>query len=202
MDVCTPGETFCEGEKLWACTRSGSDAVLRDTCSGGSANNPVGCFAGNCLSGNAACCRREKPACSWNFTHPATTGADYDSDNNLVKPGAMACVGPSACATDSQFQAYVGAYYASELACGATFSSINVTLTRPLPVPGQVFTLPHAQVTSLWLLTPQSERSCSRWTGTLTWHSEVPTWSVSVDATCSEAGKGHIRLVGTLSGDT
>jgi hypothetical protein len=30
--VCEPGKRFCDGEDVWACTRSGTDAILLLTC--------------------------------------------------------------------------------------------------------------------------------------------------------------------------
>jgi hypothetical protein len=43
--------------------------------------------------------------------------------------------------------------------------------------------------------------ACSAWTGSLTVHSDLPTWRVSLDVTCSDPDKPGIRLVGTASGD-
>ncbi len=38
--------------------------------------------------------------------------------------------------------------------------------------------------------------------GSVGLNSEVPAWSVSINATCSETGKSSTRIVGTISGDT
>ena len=54
---------------------------------------------------------------------------------------------------------------------------------------------------TLYLTTSDAASTCYSWTGSITLHTDVPTWRVSVDATYSEAGKGGVRLVGTFSGD-
>ncbi|WP_223759886.1 hypothetical protein [Myxococcus sp. RHSTA-1-4] len=88
----------------------------------------------------------------------------------------------------------------SALYCGSGLTYLTLQMKRPLTSPGQVFTLPDSRV-SLSLDPFQSARSCRAWTGTVTWNSEVPSWSVTFNATCSEAGKSDIRLTGTWSGD-
>jgi hypothetical protein len=198
--VCTPGESFCEGTKLWACTRSGTDAVLTRGCSGGTATNSIGCYATQCLGGATACCRGEKASCRWNFTHPATSKEVFLSTTTLAMAGEGHCQVPSACGTNGDFSTFF-MVMADGSTCGAAFSSVSFGIRRPIPAPNYVYTLPDARVWSLALSAPDAANGCSKWTGTLTWNSDAPSWKLSVDATCSETGKGHIKLVGTYSGE-
>ncbi|WP_426751634.1 collagen-like protein [Myxococcus sp. Y35] len=201
-EICAPGELFCEGANLWACTRSGTDAVLSTKCTGGSAVNPVGCYTTACAPGDAACCRTEKPACQWNMTRPiTTTGSVYGNGvGGSLRSGNYYCYGPTSCASNDVFNVQMGITGGESVTCGAVFSTLVIRVTRPLTTPGQVFTLPNSRV-SLYLYADNNAGECTSWTGSVTWHSEVPDWSVSVNATCSETGKSHIQVVGTFSGD-
>lgn len=202
-EICTPGEFFCEGTRLWACTRSGTDAVLNTKCAGGTTTNPTGCFTTACAPGDAACCRTEKPTCQWTMSRPITsTGAGYENAyGGVVTPESYYCYAPSSCLATDTFTVQMGITGNESITCGAVFSMLVIRVTRPMTTPGQVFTLPNSRV-SLSLYADENGRACSNWTGTVTWHSEVPAWSVSVNATCSETGKSHIQLVGSYSGDT
>ncbi|WP_241759191.1 collagen-like protein [Pyxidicoccus parkwayensis] len=194
--ICTPGESFCEGSSLWACTKSGADAIRTAKCAGGSATNPTGCFSDNCPAGDSACCRPTKPVCKWSFTNPSASGtyyAGYTDGELLCNPTPAPCTD----AATFEVQLYRGG---GAIQCGTGLNHLSLRLTRPLASPGQVFTLPDSRVT-LSLNALQSNRACSKWTGTVTWNSEVPSWSVALDTRCSEAGKTDLRVTGTWSGD-
>lgn len=194
--ICTPGAFFCEDSTLWACTKSGADAVREASCAGGSATNPTGCFTTACVPGDAACCRPTKPVCQWSFTNPASTGTYYAGN----VPGELFCTPPSGCAEDTNFTTVL--FRGAELACSPeVLDYLYVSVDRSQATPGQVFNLPDARVTLL-LNTTKRTGGCSQWTGTVTWNAEIPTWRLTFDTTCSESGKGHIRLTGTWSGDT
>jgi hypothetical protein len=82
----------------------------------------------------------------------------------------------------------------------ASYNSITLQLTRPMRTPGEVISLPDARA-SLYLSGTDAAGTCSSWTGTITWNSEVPSWGVTLNATCSETGKSGVRVVGSFSGD-
>ena len=192
--VCEPGRTFCDGAHLFSCSRSGKDAFSLGTCAGGSANNPVGCFTTECPGGATACCRPEKVRCEWSFTSPAFSGRTYESDKDKDTEGY--CSAPSTCEQRSlEFS------IASPLTTGTcpvlASRSIHVTVGRPLPI-GQIVTLPDSRVS---IHSGSATTACSAWTGTLIVHSDIPSWRVSLDVTCSNPGASDIRLVGSASGD-
>ncbi len=195
--LCTPGESFCEGARLWSCTKTGVDAVLASDCTGGSATNPNSCFNDGCAPGKTACCRPTKPLCRWSFTSPATSGDYYG-----YTQGQAYCVPPSDCAQDSAFNVTLNTNPNATMCNAPEPHNLTLRIERPLGTPGQVISLPNARVTLGFSNVADSSKSCALWTGTLTWHSEVPSWSVTLNATCGESGKGHIQLAGTLSGDT
>lgn len=88
----------------------------------------------------------------------------------------------------------------NDSSCGSS-NYILFSMSRPMKAPGEVISLPSSRVTTLMLNDVDATKRCTQWTGTLTWNSDVPSWSVTLDATCSETGKSGIKLVGTFSGD-
>ena len=42
---------------------------------------------------------------------------------------------------------------------------------------------------------------CYNWTGTMRLDSDLPNWSVTINATCADAGKGSFKVIGTMSGN-
>lgn len=114
--------------------------------------------------------------------------------------GNYSCYAPTSCLSTDDFTVQMGITGNEIVTCGAVFTTLVIRVTRPLTTPGQVFTLPNSRA-SIFLFADDNAGQCSNWTGTVTWHSEVPAWSVSVNATCSETGKGHIQIVGTYSGE-
>ncbi|MFP2959423.1 hypothetical protein ACLEPN_16680 [Myxococcus sp. 1LA] len=136
------------------------------------------------------------------MTHPiSSTGSVYENTvGGSVTSGNSYCYAPTTCLSTELFSVQMGVTGNESVTCGAVFSTLVVRLTRPLTTPGQTFTLPSSRA-SIYLYADRSSGQCSTWTGTVTWHSDVPAWRVSVNATCSETGKGHIQVVGTYSGD-
>jgi len=116
--------------------------------------------------------------------------------------GAQAyCVTPSNCTQDASFGVWLYPNWGSTEVCAApTTSYIYVSVERPMTAPGERISLPNTRV-SLIKHTADATTSCTAWTGTVTWNSEVPSWSITLDATCGETGKSGIRLIGTFSGD-
>lgn len=184
---------FCEGNKLWSCTKTGSDAALIADCVGGSATNPYGCFSDNCAPGSSSCCRQSKATCRWDFSSPATSGTYFS-----YVEGKDACVPPSSCAEFGTFQVTLVSDSSARQCGQSTFSQLNIAIKRPLATPGAAIQLPDSRVSLSFIGTGTT---CGSWTGTVTWNSDVPSYNVSVDATCSESGKGTIRFVGSVSGD-
>ncbi|WP_239470949.1 hypothetical protein [Archangium violaceum] len=170
--------------------------MLVNNCTGASTTNPMGCFSDHCATGSTACCRPTKPTCSWSFTNPALSGSNY----SYAIEGQPYCSATTSCAQDANFTVVLYPNWGSTTCPSSTTNYIYLILKRPMTTPGERITLPDTRAT-LYLGNADSTKSCSAWTGTVTWNSEVPSWSVSLDATCSEAGKSHIRLTGTFNGD-
>jgi len=199
--ICTPGESFCEGATLWACTHSGTDAVRSARCKGGDPSNPVGCHSTGCGEDETACCRTAQPTCRWDVTSPiVSAGVTYSNSFNspVTNTGyGFYCYTQFNCATDDRLVVqWTNPQFAS---CDASVKSASVYIQRPLTTPGQVFTLPNNKV-QVYLTAGDPNQGCSTWTGSVTWDSDLPNWKVRVDATCSATGKSHIKLVGTYSG--
>lgn len=196
--ICTPGEPFCEDNTVWACTKTGTDAILSQRCASGSPTNPTGCFTTGCSINQGACCRPERPVFFWNFTTPAESGS-------LYLPGVITGVGefygsaPSEPCPGSTDNFYVSLTRYRVGACTepSAFENFSIQISRPLTTPDKVYTLPNSNI----IMRHLGSASCSSWTGSVTWHSDTPNWKISINATCSETGKTGIRLVGTLNGE-
>ncbi|NNC07315.1 collagen-like protein [Corallococcus exiguus] len=193
--VCEPGRAFCDGAHLFSCSRSGRDAFSLGACAGGSDNNPVGCFTTDCSGGATACCRPAKATCDWSFTSPAISGQTYVFDEKRDKENY--CVAPSTCDQNS-FTFYIAPPKTTGSCPEMVGRSVHVIIGRPLPLAGQVVTLPDSRVI---IHSGSATIACSAWRGTLIVHSDVPSWRVSIDATCSNPGSSDIRIVGSASGD-
>lgn len=191
---CEPGRTFCDGAHLFSCSRSGKDAFSLGTCAGGSENNPVGCFTTACPGGASACCRPEKVRCDWSFTSPVFSGRTYESDKDKDTEGY--CSAPSTC-EQSRLEFSIASPMTTGTCPVLASRSVHVVVGRPLPV-GQTVTLPNPNV---FISSGSATTACSAWTGTLIVHSDVPTWRVSIDVTCSEPNQRDVRIVGSAGGD-
>jgi hypothetical protein len=111
------------------------------------------------------------------------------------------CVTPTHCTQDANFTVTLYPNWGSTETCaGPTTNFVYVNVKRPMATPGERISLPNTRV-GLMKNTGDATTTCSEWTGTVTWNSEVPSWSITLDATCSEMGKSGIRLVGTFNGD-
>jgi hypothetical protein len=156
----------------------------------------MGCFTDKCPPGSTACCRQTKSPCRWNLTTPALSGEYFN-----YALGQPYCALFSTCAGDPSLDLTFYPSYGSTT-CPATtpFTYASLSLTRPMTASGEVITLPNSRV-RLVLVNSDSTKTCTQWTGTVTWGSDVPSWSVTLNVTCSETGKSGIRLVGTFSGE-
>lgn len=168
--------------------------MLTTQCTGGSTTNPTGCFTDKCPPGSTACCRQAKAPCRWNLTTPALSGEFFTY--LLEQPY---CVVSSTCATDSTFSVTFYPRINGTACSPDVFTYALVSLKRPMTA-GELISLPNSRV-SLSVYSPDSTKSCSQWTGTVSWGSDVPSWSITLNLTCSETGKSGIQLVGTFSGD-
>lgn len=195
--LCTPAAMFCEGNRLWTCTRSGLDAIGGADCAAaGSTNNPRICATTGCLPppySNGACCRPSKKLCAWSITAPEVLSGDQYDTNPLADQ--QCTVSGGACAGDP-----LAVYFTRKVSvCPAVNYYVTLQLKRPFTA-AQAVTLPSTNVT-LYLTHTDPTKGCTAWTGIVTPVSDVPSYSVSIDATCSETGKSAIRVTGTFSGD-
>lgn len=195
--ACTPSESFCEGSRIWSCTYSGKDAVFGTDCATqGTANNPGTCLTMNCSAGAKACCGRQKLLWKGNFTQPSLVGASYGG--SYETGGLYLSIGKS-CGSGSSQVLVSAAIGRPTTACGssnllqiaAIFDRTKITaIGANLPFPTDGMNL-YATI---------GDVTCSTWTGTMKIDSDLPNWSVTINATCSEAGKGSVKVVGTMSG--
>jgi hypothetical protein len=179
------------------CTLSGADAVLGVNCtSSGTATNPSSCVTTGCPNGETACCRRQRPVWEWNLTDPiAFTGQSYvvyyDPQGTYISTG-------KSCSNNGLILYY--AYLTRGLSgCPRNDLSVNVVFVdRNVVTAGASITMPSPAVS---LTVNNAGVTCSAWTGTVRLVSDLPTWSISYNVQCSEAGKTGLRVVGIVSGN-
>lgn len=193
---CTPAEAFCDSNKVWTCTYTGKDAIFGTDCaSQGSATNPSTCGTSGCPGGAKACCQRTMPLWKWNFSQPPLVGeaylANYDPGNTMMSVG-KACVG-------SGFGLYYVSLTRPVVACAMNTLTMSLSIDRKkLPNVGVSYPFP---TDGLYLQASVGDATCSSWTGTMRLDSDLPNWSVTINATCSEAGKGAFKIVGSMGGN-
>jgi hypothetical protein len=93
-------------------------------------------------------------------------------------------------------------WVASTQSCPSLDYYFTISIDRAQGSAGTLFALPTASAVrvSYSAHTPDSVY-CSSWTGTVNWIADVPSWKLSADLTCSEAGKSAIRITGSFQGD-
>jgi hypothetical protein len=205
--TCQPGARFCDGTGVWECSRVGLDAVLVNDCGPGnynsSANNPFECSTTHCAPYDyGACCNSRKAVCTWNLTSPlSSTGSSYA--NSSVTPRCYSSAG-SVCAGTGQFYMYWSDQDSS--VCQPSSRTIYLYLNRATLPAGfpKVITLPNAGV-NLYHYgytngASDGTKTCSAWTGTVTWTSDAPTWSATINATCNPTTIA-VAVQGTFNGD-
>ena len=194
---CTPAESFCDGNKVWTCTYSGKDAFVGVDCATqGSATNPGSCATSGCPAGAKACCRPQLPIGKWNFSQPALVGETYSASagiDGISLSTTKICVGRSG------FGLYMATLQRSAGACALASTLIHLRLERDkLPDVGVTYSFPTIGV---YLVAVAGDVTCNNWTGTVRLDSDLPTWSVTINATCADAGKGSFKVIGTMSGN-
>lgn len=194
---CTPAESFCSGNKVWTCTYTGKDATgALDCATQGSATNPSSCSTSGCPSGAKACCRPQLPIGKWSFSQPALVGETYSASasvDGISLSTTKACVGRSG------FGLYMATLQRSSGACALASTLISLRLDRErLPDVGATYSFP---TIGMYLIATAGDVTCNNWTGTMRLDSDLPTWSVTINATCADAGKGSFKVIGTMSGN-
>lgn len=191
--TCTPGQSFCvTSSQIATCTLSGADAVLGTSCATqGSATNPSTCVTTGCPAGQAACCRRQKPLWAWNFTQPAVSGMAYVANYEAVSlTFGKVCVGSGLGLGSAGFTRNI-----TSCPSDAVFIIVGFG-NRSTVNPGSTITLPAAGVS---LSATVGSVSCSQWSGTVRLDSDLPDWSVTINATCTTPNV-TLAIAGTLSG--
>lgn len=202
---CTPAQSFCEGNRLWTCTKSGADATGGQDCTGQStANNPYICSTTNCpyYFNTGACCRPTKATCNWNITGPTNlTGMLFGTfgPTQGYSCSTPTAIPPSCTPTVGTFYVNISSVHAS--ACPPANDGIYVNIDRTKATVGQTITLPATGVNVFYTTANDTTKSCSAWTGTVTWNSDVPSYKVTLSLTCSEQGKTGVSVSGTIQGD-
>lgn len=175
---CTPGALFCDGGKLWSCTRSGADAVVSADCAlAGSSNNPGVCSTAGCPAGQAACCTRSKATCAADLL----VGGVAATSPSCVQPEP-----PTGACSETAFTARILSSAADT--CGQRW----LTVSSRRPMPSSVVTMPVDGVSV-------DGFGCSDWTGSIAL-TDAPNWRVEMNLTCSFGLKAGLTLVGSVSG--
>jgi len=175
---CTANANFCDGSTLYRCTKSGADATLIQDCTGGSANNPMSCTVAGCVLA--------KPTCSYALSAPSLSGSGPE------------CFPPLDC-TDSDL---IAELVLNSTVCPGVNSQVTITLHRASISPGQTVTLPSAGASlQFYQSSNGTTTTCFSWTGSVTWDRDVPSWKTTINATCSEPGKGSVKVIGYFQGD-
>jgi hypothetical protein len=186
--ICRPGEQFCSGNHLWSCTLSGHDATHVEECgAGGTGTNPATCATSGCPSGRRACCKRESEPCEYAVTSPLGV--------------AGTCFPPQATLNPScgSFSFSVVRSPAPALnVCSSDIFQVIAVIDRTKHAVGTSFSLGPGDALIYSATTMGVSASCSSWTGNVQWLSDVPSWRVDVDLTCTNTGSIH--LVGTFHG--
>lgn len=168
---CVPGSWFCEGSRLWQCTRSGSDAIGGTRC-------PAGCVTTGCPEGQSACCA---PACTTNLTVGGWPVELTSCFPPSIPDASITC--------NPTFVAVVYFPKPSVFACGGD-SYLLLQAHRPVPT-GSL------NLADAGILLGLGGFNCGKWTGAVS-IVEPPAWSVTLNATCSGAGDGGVTVVGSF----
>lgn len=209
--MCEPGRTFCDGAKIWSCTKSGTDAVLAMDCaadigpaSGNTTTNPYSCLTSSCPSDGSygshpgpACCRRTKYICVASFE------SDPSLDFSTYGPFGSSCGlgNGSGC-----FQTGVPVFFVKRTV-GAGQIQVSLWLFPDKIKMGQVATL--ADLSSLPMECSGTQsvsvtaggQTCTNWAGSVTWTSANPSFQVALDLSCQDADRSSMKLKGTFKGD-
>lgn len=209
MFSCDPGKTFCDGAKIWSCTKSGTDAVLTKDCATDlgdkSVVNPLSCFTSSCtpsgigINGGPACCRKTKYVCVASFdTDPSldfsTYGGDPHGDGCLVGGGA-GC-----------YQTGVPVFGVNRT-LGTTHVQVSLWFFSDKIKVGQVVSLadlsalPMACNGMQQVSVAAGGQTCTNWSGKVTWTADNPSFEVSLDLACQDMDKSGMKLKGTFKGD-
>ena len=175
------------------CTLSGADAVLGTDCTtAGSPTNAATCVTTGCPAGQAACCRRTKQLYKWNFSQPALVGEVYvaGSDPNVSVGIGKGCAGSA-----------IGLAYAilsrTLSVCPSNATTIYPIFDRAVIGAGATLTLP---ATGFTLIYNSAAAQCTAWSGTARLDSDVPDWSITLNATCTSGALTGTQVVGSMSG--
>jgi hypothetical protein len=199
--TCNPGAQYCDANRLWSCTRSGADATLYQDCNtafGGSANNPFTCATTHCpyYTTTGVCCRPTKATCTWSLGGSVSlSGTVYPAGYEQLGTYCAPPTAPPANCASGDFSVQMFQPHAA--ACPPADDRVSLTIKRGTLTPGTSITLPNAGVS---LIEYVSGKSCSSWTGAITWDADVPHWKVTFNATCSETSN-TTTLTGTMSGE-
>ncbi len=202
---CMPGmsaKTFCQGSELWQCTASGGDATLVKVCLlDSAATNPFNCFADHCGPGQKpgegpACCRTSKPICVAQVdSNPALSFTEYFSGYYEV---AWCGIGSAAGGSCHDMDVPVFILQNSDRSL-----QVNAVLRPSRIMPGQTVDWIALDMgcNSSYAVLMAGGRQCDKWSGSITWKSGLPSFSVSLDLQCTQSGLTDMTLKGTFSGD-
>jgi hypothetical protein len=207
--ACTPFSTWCDGNMLMNCTRSGMDATGFDCTKLSSTMLTYACVdqCPNSSPTYGPCCSYTttgstgstggttgspaKPTCVAAITAPTAVSGDNTTFTNGVScsaPSAPDCPGLGYGAADFHNEPKTcppSGWYMS-----IDWDRAKVKLNVPT-TPGNGFNIDYTDVGN-------DNNDCDTWSGSATLVSDTPTWKVTFDVTCTSGPSVH--LAGTLSG--
>lgn len=211
MISCEPGRSFCDGAKIWACTKSGTDALLTMDCAtdlgpanGNTATNPYSCFTSGCPESGygsrpgPACCRKMKYLCVASFaSSPGLGFSTYWSPND----GRCGIGNGAGC-----YQTNVPVLTVQRK-IGNEQVDISLWFFPDKIMPGQTVSLsalsalPTACDGMQDVRLTSGGKTCGHWSGSVIWTSPNPSFKVSLDLACTDMDKAEMKLQGTFQGD-
>jgi hypothetical protein len=165
-----------------------------------SPTNPYVCTTVGCEStDHGACCRPSMPLCTWTLA-----GTFTSTGTTTFPPATESCQGPYGQQTPAPGCPNI--FYAQvtvndSAMCPPQFHILSVYLDRASVSAGQTVTLPNAAIKLQLNDIEPGTKSCQAWTGSLTFDSDVPSWKVSFNVTCSENNKTDVTLSGSIQGN-
>jgi hypothetical protein len=209
--ACTQGKSFCIANQIWQCTLSGSDATLKQTCDPtpvvATSNNSYTCFE-DCSSkgiNTSPCCTWTKPRCRATFTSdPTLDFTSYVSLINLTSSGNVCEFDMKTCNKGDAGSELIPTFGVFGVPTLGSSVSLGLALDPAKISPGQTKNLsdlasPCANENQVSV--SQGGTSCTHLTGTVTWTSGPPSFSISFNLTCTETGKSGVTFVASFTGE-
>jgi hypothetical protein len=190
------------------CSKAGTDASRWSDCqdlgpnAGNTVTNPFSCFTKTCpgtpASWGTICCRHTKPICVASVSsNPAFNLSLYFSEDDR-----SCSLGTGGGCHQNGVPVFA---FANKTAQDSV--KINLWLFPDKVMPGAkvdiaiLSQLPAECAGMQQVSLTQGGKTCTSWSGIVTFKAPVPSFSVVLDLKCTEMGKTDLALAGTFTGD-